>query len=674
MNSKDSPDKNLSPDAKAVAGKFFFSPALPLLLLSAGLAGLLLCLPQVQTAIVQLGEKIAGRQLTQEVWFRRFSAWGQDILTCIIPALLSWAVLFAYLKIYTMQKPGWPQLFAGLGLWVLLYAATIPFGRTQRILVILAATVLCLILLKADHIVRSSGTHADDAVPPRRAGNAPADISSPVRPGTRGLLLTVLPALTAVLLAALFIDRGQTWGYDFAEYIAQAGILAGGQDNPARPQVGYQYGTALLLLPFYKIWDLKLIALKVPMILCFAVFIISISFFYRKRMQFRNAAVATFLIAVSPALITYLNNVLSDIPFLLFSTLSVICFYGVYDRESGSVRQCLSAAAAGFCVMYAYSCRFQGIILLMTFASTGILLMLRAAMKKNSFIQSWADSLGAGGILPHICFYASFALFYALYKLLLPASPGRSDLGFFDSFSLTGLACNAVAYPFFFSEFFACHDLIPKAIRIAVYLAALPLIVLGIIRTSKKEAVCVIYSLGLLAVYVIWPGPRDFRFLFPILPFMLLFAVYGYEALADTGLRRCYKVFFLLTACIFFCVMLCLGAGNLRRGRSGNYQAFSEEATAAYSYIRENTGKDEGIIFFKPRVLYLATGRVSAEAEEKEDDFILQLEKYDYILEFSGQPHGFPLPLKEGLPQGISLEEAFSNASFTLCRIRRAVR
>ena len=70
-------------------------------------------------------------------------------------------------------------------------------------------------------------------------------------------------------------------------------------------------------------------------------------------------------------------------------------------------------------------------------------------------------------------------------------------------------------------------------------------------------------------------------------------------------------------------------------------------------------------------VLYLAANRVSAEAEEEADGFVSQLHEFDYLLDFSGQYHGFPLSIKEGLPQGLSLEEAFSGGGFTLYRIEK---
>ncbi|MBQ3800309.1 MAG: hypothetical protein II837_08460, partial [Treponema sp.] len=123
-----------SPEEKScsIAGRIFLSPALPLFFLLLGLAGLLLCLPRVQAVLVQAGEQLAGRKLTREIWYARFSAWGREFLACGIPALLSWCLLSAYAKIRKLDNLGWPHLFAGLGLWVLLYNSGIAYERTQR--------------------------------------------------------------------------------------------------------------------------------------------------------------------------------------------------------------------------------------------------------------------------------------------------------------------------------------------------------------------------------------------------------------------------------------------------------------------------------------------------------------------------------------------------------------
>ena len=639
------PDQKQTGRFKAAVGKICFSPLiLPLILLSLLASRLFLYAP-VQSALLQLGEKLAGRPLNPEPWGIRFYRWGWTGLICSIPAFLSWLVMFIYCKIRRIRTFDWALIFIALGLWIFFSLCVIPVERTRHLATYLAALVLGIPFILA---VSRAQSRSCDAGRPRM------------------LLLLALSVLTALFLAAIFIDKGHTWGDDFSEYIAQAQVLATGQDSPGRPQVGYKYGTALLLLPFFKAWGLNLIALKIPMVLCFAAFIAVAALFYGKRVGIGQAAAATFLLATNPVLISFLNNVLSEIPFLLFSTLTLACFYEVYEKKNGRGRQCLWATAAGFCTMYAYSCRFQGLVLLLTFVSTEILLLLRAVCRKNRFIQSWTDRLAGSGIPAHLCFYAAFAISYILYALLLPPSPARSDLDFLRGFSLKGLAYNAIFYPIFFNDFFNCHGHCPRIICIALYLASLPPIVLGILKKAKEEAICLIYSFGLLAVYIIWPGPQDFRFLFPILPFMILFAVYGFGELEESSIKKCYTAFSIFIVCTFFCCILHEGLITLRHKRSGDYQAFSHMAQESYAYIREHTGADERILFFKPRVLYLATGRPCAEFSKGIP--ASQLAEFDYILIFDA-PEAPEANPGIALPQGLSLEEAFSNAKFKLYRI-----
>lgn len=632
---------------KEIAGAVFFSPVLLLLILLAVVASRMILWYPFQQVIMRLGEMLAGRPLNPEAWSVRFYRWGWTGLICSVPAVLSWAVLFVFCKLRRLKAFDWSLAFVAVGLWILFALCIIPVERTWHLAIYFAALALGLIITRLAAGEKLAGRDGS-------AGHI------------RSFVLAVLPALTAMLLASAFIDRGHTWGDDFAEYIAQAQVLATGHDNPARPQVGYKYGTAMLLLPFIKLRGLSLLALKVPMVLCFVMFIVLTERFYGKRFGIRKAVVPALLLATCPVLVCFLNNVLSEIPFLLFSSLSVLCFYGVYDKKKGRISQCLWAVAAGFCTMYAYSCRFQGLLLLLTFACTEVLLLLGTKSREGGLIRSWAEPLSGSCLAAHVCFYLSFALTYIVYALAMPGSSGRSDLGYLESLSLKGMAGNAIFYPFFFNDFFNCNGHCPRIICVALYLTSLPPIVLGIVRKAREEAVCVIYSLGLLAVYVIWPGPRDFRFLFPILPFMLLFAAYGFDAMKDSGLKQSYKAFSVIIVCAFFICTLYEGLQNLKNGRSGDYQAFSLMAQESYDYIRENTGPDEKILFFKPRVLYLATGRSGGWFPKS--SLASHLEEFDYILFFDNSETPEANPGVEP-PQGMSLELVFSNACFRLCRI-----
>ncbi|MBQ9537714.1 MAG: glycosyltransferase family 39 protein [Treponema sp.] len=632
------------------------SPILPVIIHMLPAIAALMLSPQIQSAIIALGEKLAGRELVHSVWIARLSGWGHSLMTYSLCALASYILVFIYararrIKSFVFDLFDWKLPFAAIIIWILLCLCALPYQRTRHLTVYIPA----LILAAAVYLILPK-------------------LKSPSLP-----LMAVTAVLFSLVLSMAFIDRGQTWGDDFAEYITQAKVLATGQDRDDRPQIGYKYGTAILILPFYKLAGLNLLVLKIPMILCFISFIVLIIPFYRKRLESQRTALAALTLAVCPAFLCYVNNILSDIPFLLFSTLTITCIYGIYTDRGSTTRRYISAISAGFFTMYAFSCRFQGLLLLLALTCTEILLLLKAALPKSRLLNSWTASLNGQGrktIPVHLAYYASFASCYILYQFLLPKAPARSDLGFLRSFSPKGLMTNLLAYPFLFSDFFSCNGLVPHPLCQAAYMVFIPLVIIGLARKAKAEAPCTIYCLGLIALYIIWPGPRDFRFLFPILPFMLMFACYGFDSLKDVRLRKCYTFSAILAVCVFICSMLYAGTENIRGKRSGDYQAFSAQAQEAYEYIREGTGNDDRILFFKPRVLYLATGRPSAEYKKDEEGFLEQLGEYDWLLSFDGQYPDIPSELvTEGeikrLPQGIVLEKAFCNYSFTLYRIGR---
>lgn len=651
MENTDFPDGKTAPCIKTRIGHFAFSPVLPLLLLVLGLTDLLLLLPRMQLLTVQLGEQLAGRSLTREVWFARFSSWGRNIISCTAAGILSYLVMLITVKWRKIQAFNWDLAFTALGIWAFAWLCTIPFERVRHLAVVLTGLVFCLALFAAGRstklqLLKSSHSRL-----------------------TNGMRM-VLPVLLTLVLGLCFIDRGHTWGGDFSEYIAQAQVLASGRDNPERPQVNYPYGTAFLLLPAFKIWGMNLLALKLPMICCYAAFIIVASCFYRRRFPAEKAAFPTFLLAASPALVSYQNNILSDLPFLLIASLSMLCFSEIYAERNSKKMQCFAAAASGICVTCACSLRFQGLVVLLTFISIELLLLLKHCFKTNTILCTWTKTLHAKSLFVHLIFYATFILSYSLYKWLAPASQGRSDLDFLKDFSFKGLIYNCFYYPFLFNDFFSCYGHCPRLIRILLYFASLPLIIHGIRRKAPEEVICSVFSLGLLTLYIIWPGPQDFRFIFPILPFMILFAVYGFVQLQDSSLKKSYMLFALLLFSVFVSSLLFDGIENIRGGRNGNYQAFSIPAQEAYAAVQEKTASDERIIFFKPRVLYLTTGRISEAYETETAEFNAQLSRCDCILSFSGQTPALPLDTADyELPQGIQLEEAFSNGDFSLYRI-----
>ena len=72
------------------------------------------------------------------------------------------------------------------------------------------------------------------------------------------------------------------------------------------------------------------------------------------------------------------------------------------------------------------------------------------------------------------------------------------------------------------------------------------------------------------------------------------------------------------------------GIENITNDAQENLTAYSSHAIEVYNYIDENLGEDETVAFFKPRALYLNTGRVSLLPQK--DGF--SISDADYYLEY----------------------------------------
>src|SRR5512133_780788 len=100
------------------------------------------------------------------------------------------------------------------------------------------------------------------------------------------LLLIIL--IISLILGASSLTRGQIWGYDFASYIMQANSILTGtmhkfvehnsfticQSSNQIGPVAYPWGYPLILTPFYALKGINPLALKLPALFFYAVFLL----------------------------------------------------------------------------------------------------------------------------------------------------------------------------------------------------------------------------------------------------------------------------------------------------------------------------------------------------------------------------------------------------------------
>src|SRR5215211_5142411 len=150
-------------------------------------------------------------------------------------------------------------------------------------------------------------------------------------------LILVIIAVS-IVLGASPLTRGHEWGDDFAAYIMQAGSILKGttrefvesnsftifeSSNQIGP-VAYPWGYPIILTPVYAIKGIHPFALKLPALLFYAGFLICLYLLMKQRLTQAETLVLVSLFAFNPLLLQFLDQILSDIPFLFFSTLALL--------------------------------------------------------------------------------------------------------------------------------------------------------------------------------------------------------------------------------------------------------------------------------------------------------------------------------------------------------------
>ena len=151
--------------------------------------------------------------------------------------------------------------------------------------------------------------------------------------------IALILAILTLILCAVQVNSGHHWGDDFAGYIAQGIALSKGTsaqyiaentfmwektDWVFGPKA-YPWGFPLLLAPIYKIFGFNLVAFKSVGIICYALFVGIFYIFCANRLPKIYAVFGTLFFALNPFMIYFsANEIMSDIPFLLFGFVALI--------------------------------------------------------------------------------------------------------------------------------------------------------------------------------------------------------------------------------------------------------------------------------------------------------------------------------------------------------------
>lgn len=456
--------------------------------------------------------------------------------------------------------------------------------------------------------------------------------------------LALILSLITLILCVGQVNYGHNWGGDFSGYIAQGIALANGTtaqyiaDNTLMMSqcdwlygpYAYPWGFPMLLAPLYKILGFNIYAFKSVGMLCYALFVGIFYVFCVIRLPRIYAIFATLFFAINPSMTSFVaNNILSDIPFLLFGFIALIILAKLFGESKFRSYGIFIATFGGIFMLFASLIRMNGFVILCALiAMHGILLAKRFAPKifTTRILKplSLIDSPYSWKI--HAIPYAIFIVGFAIVSITL-SSGGSGHFGMLANISGASILRNADYCVAIFKDFFANEG------RLTLFALCVPLIYFGIKDSLKgangvrfsENIFYVIFACGFLALLLLWIGTQGLRFVYLILPFAVLWGAKGLIILNANrqffGRFMSVLLLIILANCVLDFKKINFDSKITTSG------AYTKEAKEMWAFIDKNTPKNAVILFHKPRVLYLNTHRISFASNN-----IARFDEVDFVL------------------------------------------
>lgn len=479
------------------------------------------------------------------------------------------------------------------------------------------------------------------------------------------------------LFATLSLNGGCYWGDDYAAYISEGIAIADGDlaaqsainsimhpsplpDEAVGKPLVYVWGYPLALSLIYSVFGFDrvgfstILLYKLPTVIAFALFSAVLFLLMRRRFRYMLSLLLTAAFCSCAEFYSFFNTLYSDIYFMFFALLSLYVTE-VYLEKNESPGHELFGVLLGIILWYMYEIRLNGIAILLSCIVAHIIYVLKE--KKFSHFEALLREL-----IPYIVFFA-----LKMFSESLLAAP-TSNISDYKDISFSLFLSNLGTYFALIRDFFfqiwnnllinplysvlrrlcdiSFSDL--RIISSVLVWLSIALTVSGIVFCGIKKN---LHLTLLLIFYIIaasmLPYTQGMRYIYPILPVILLFFGYGTKYFSDK-FRLSDRKAVSRTAIIVVSLMCVLCAYQVvSNAMERNYaipekteivniediymqNAYSPCAVEVYNYIRENTPEDCTLAFFAPRGLYLNTGRFSIKPDVNGHS----IDEADYYLDY----------------------------------------
>jgi hypothetical protein len=473
-------------------------------------------------------------------------------------------------------------------------------------------------------------------------------MKSQIKQSARENLFLFILVLLAIVVHVFSWSSGHNWGDDFSAYIMQAISLTEGTTHefiarnaftinnslyPPGP-LSYPWGFPILLAPIFILFGLNIIAFKGMVLFFFFGFLVILWFLFKKELALVDRIIFVAFFAFNPMFLKFGDNVLSDTPFLFFSTFSFLIFSKLYKAKSRHTLYWLSFWL-GLSFVASTAIRTNGILLPLTYFIMLLLLLSRSFFSSiRVFNIQWlfiSETRLAHKffiyLLPLIIFTSSSWL---LGKLLPDYQ--SSHLSYFKDVTIRSIFVNVFYYGQLIKDFFGYQF----PINLIIYLFSIPLLFFGLRKKWRNSTPILIYTTLTLVLYILWPHRQGLRFLFPVLPFYLYFVFIGFNTVIPKhyyfsvgGFREIKLTRIRLMIAVLLILILQSSwqlYQNVSRESDGvlTNGPYSNEAREMFDFVRQNVPQNEVVIFRRPRVMRLFTDRDSIVIDKTYDVKYLQ--------------------------------------------------
>ncbi len=472
--------------------------------------------------------------------------------------------------------------------------------------------------------------------------------------------------LSLSVLSFFLLEKGHNWGDDFALYINQARSLTHGTVYDLQEKNTYSinhssfhtfsptlapWGWPIILSPFVYFFGLNISVFKLLNCVLFLCFLIVFFKLIRKEFNLQLSLLTIVFLGTNIKYLKHLNNILTETPFLLLSTTTLL-FIQNYNYKDFRVKMSL---LLGLLIFISFYVRSEGFMLIIAL----FFWQLKSLLKQKFRIDT---SFIIYLLLPVF----SAISWYVLFSFLLP----NGFLTHFNDSSLISYSKLLGSAEYYLA---ALNNMSTNNFNIFLFSFLIVLFVVGLIKNFYQDIHISMYLLSLIVVYLIWPF-NEFRYLFVFYPIIVYFIVVGCKYLLTFYEKGSFRVYYLL-----FALLIALNVIRIKKDFTGldhrieNYGPEKGTSVKMFDFIRKNSSKNDVIVFFRPRAMTLYTDRRSIMIF---DDWKNVLKKGNYIVLYKAREKYFQFSPKDNFIASNSFKKNFilkyENTDFAIYRILKS--